>query len=419
MKNILFVFSITFFIFNFYSPSLAQNSERKKLELKEFGSSLNRSPQENFNQSKRKKVNKDADTIYVETNLVIVDFLVLDKKGNAVYGLKQDDFIVTEDNNPQQIQTFTLGDDAKFPRSIVLIIDYSGSLLPYIEKSVESAKLLVDKLRPNDLMAIVTDDVKVISQFTSHKIQLKKKVDSLKKSALSGFTGKSRQFSALYATLNEMFDEEDIRPIIIFQTDGDELPALRGGIGLLLGQRLYQKRISNIAPVPSNIKFSFNDLLEKVEKNRATIYSIIPGFKLIGLSQEEKKEKKRLEGEKFRSFFVSRGLIATPQSTVERIEQVREDIINEYFPNGLLNEQESMVVLSDLSGGWTNFLEKPEDADGVYSRILSEINTRYVISYTPTNETKDGKRRFVKVSVKDHPEYTILGRKSYIAPLPE
>jgi VWFA-related protein len=419
MKNTLFIFSIAFFLFNFYSSYFAQNTERKKPEIKDFGSSLIRSPQENFNQPKKKKVTRDADTIYVETNLVVVDFLVLDKKGNAIYGLKQEDFIVTEDNKPQEIQTFTLGDDAQIPRSIVLIIDYSGSLLPYIERSVEAAKLLVDKLRPNDLMAIVTDDVKIISQFTSDKIQLKKKLDSLKKSALSGYTGKSMQFSSLYAVLNEMFDEEDIRPIILFQTDGDQLNGLRGGIGPLLGQRLYQKRITNIPPVPSNIKFSLNDLLEKIEKNRATIYSIIPGPKLIGISEEEKKEKKRLEGEKFRKFFVNRGLMAMPPSTIDRREQIKEELIKEYFPNGLLDEQESMVFLSNLSGGWTDFLEKPEDADKIYSRILSEINTRYVISYLPTNEAKDGKRRFIKVSVKNHPEYTILGRKSYIAPLPE
>lgn len=48
------------------------------------------------------------------------------------------------------------------PRTIVLIIDYSGSQLPFIKNSVAAAKVLVDKLGPKDLMAIVTDDVELL-----------------------------------------------------------------------------------------------------------------------------------------------------------------------------------------------------------------------------------------------------------------
>lgn len=419
MKNTLFVFSIAFFLFNFYSSYFAQNTERKKPEIKDFGSSLNRSHQENFNQPKKKKVTKDADTIYVETNLVVVDFLVLDKKGNAIYGLKQEDFTVTEDNKPQVIQTFTLGDDAKIPRSIVLIIDYSGSLLPYIERSVEAAKLLVDKLHPNDLMAIVTDDVELVAQFTSDKNVLKEKLELLKQSALSRKKlGKSMQFSSLYAVLNEMFDEEDVRPIVLFQTDGDQFGGLKGGFNDILGSPPF-------TPLPIT-NFSFNDLLSSIEKSRSTIYTIVPGIKLLGLSPQEKAEKIRDELEMRKQIFsppVSQTppVRRTPEQMAEfkKYFEKRLKLMQKYYPNGLPDIQEIMFGMSKYSGGWIDFLENPEDADGVYSRILSEINTRYVIGYMPINEAKDGKRRVVKVTIKNHPDYTVWGRKSYIAPLPE
>jgi len=74
-----------------------------------------------------------------------------------------------------------------------------------------------------------------------------------------------------------------------------------------------------------------------------------------------------------------------------------------------------MLNLSQVSGGWLEFLEEPGQAEGIYNRILSELNTRYIIGYSPTNETKDGKRRTIKIEVKNHPEYTILGKTSYIA----
>jgi VWFA-related protein len=403
----------------------SQIVERKKPELKDFGSSLKRTPEENLAPPKVKKTEASTndEVIRIDTNMVMADFLVLDKKGQAIYGLTKEDFIVTEDNQPQEIQTFTLGDDSKIPRSIVLIIDYSGSQLPYIERSVEAAKLLVDKLRPNDLMALVTDDVELITQFTSDKNLLKESLNSLKENALvKRKLGKSKQFSSLYAVLNEMFDEEDVRPIILFQTDGDQLGALKGGYADILGNPLSPSFPGYIA------NFSFNDLLNIIENKRTTIYTIVPGVKLLGLSREERTAKMREEIERRRKIYAANpnprpSPPRPPQPTPQQMEEMkkivaqRAELMKKHFPNGLPDPQETMAGLSKFSGGWIDFLEKPEDADVVYSRIFSEINTRYLIGYYPTNEAKDGKRRIVKIEVKNQPDYIVWGRKTYIAPL--
>lgn len=412
----LFIFA-AFLVTIFSLQIFSQIVERKKPEVKDFGSSLGRNSEENLAQKKKKPATQNDDTIRIETNLVVVDFLVLDKKGNTIYGLKKEDFTVTEDNKSQEIHTFTLGDDKNIPRSIVLIIDYSGSQLPFIERSVEAAKLLVDKLRANDLMAIVTDDVELIAQFTSDKALLKEKLEQLKQNALARKVGKSQQFSALYATLNEMFDEDDVRPIVLFQTDGDQFYGLKGGFNEIVG-------LPPFAPAPIT-NFSFNNLLSTIEKSRATIYTIVPGFRLLGLSPRERSEKLRADRE-------MRMKMSPPPSTAPPVQrspeqmaefkkysEKRRDLMQKYYPNGLPDIQEIMFGMSKYSGGWIDFLEKPEDAEGVYSHILSEINTRYVIGYLPTNEVKDGKRRVIKVSVKNHNDYTVWGRKTYIAPLPD
>ena len=425
MKSVFFLFSTAFLLLNLNLQLAAQNGERKKPELKDFGSSLNRTPEENLiRKFKKNTAGNDEETIRIETNLVVVDFLVLDNKGRAIHGLTKDDFTITEDNQAQEIQSFTLGDDAKIPRSIVLIIDYSGSQLPYIERSVEAAKLLVDKLRSNDLMALVTDDVELIAQFTADKNLLKEKLDSLKESALvKRRLGKSKQFSSLYAVLNEMFDEEDVRPIILFQTDGDQLGALKGGYADLLAASFSRSNAGYIT------NFSLEDLLATLEKTRGTIYTIVPGVKLLGLSREERAAKMREENERRRQAYAANRPPVTnptpPRPTPEQMEVMRKtaaqraEIIKKHFPNGLPDPQETMAGLSKFSGGWIDFLEKPEDADVVYSRILSEINTRYIIGYYPSNEVKNGKRRVVKIEVKNHPEYIVWGRKTYIAPLPD
>ena len=71
----------------------------------------------------------DDEIIRVETNLVINDILVVDEKGTAVPNLKPEDFIVSQDGAEQKIELFACGENAKLPRSIVLIM--SGHFLSY------------------------------------------------------------------------------------------------------------------------------------------------------------------------------------------------------------------------------------------------------------------------------------------------
>ena len=124
-------------------------------KLREFGSSLSRSPDDPTSPAAESRANDD-DVVRVETNLVVCAVLVIDPSGKIVQGLNKEDFIVKEDDKLQEVASLSLGDNKDLPRSIVLIIDYSGSQLPYIKTSIESAKMLVDKLNPKDRMAVVT-----------------------------------------------------------------------------------------------------------------------------------------------------------------------------------------------------------------------------------------------------------------------
>jgi hypothetical protein len=80
--------------------------------------------------------------------------------------------------------------------------------------------------------------------------------------------------------------------------------------------------------------------------------------------------------------------------------------------------QAMLASVATVSGGWADFLEKPEQADAIYSRIFSDINQRYIVGYYPTNKERDGKRRKIEFKVKGHPEYQVYGRLSYFAPEP-
>jgi hypothetical protein len=78
--------------------------------------------------------------------------------------------------------------------------------------------------------------------------------------------------------------------------------------------------------------------------------------------------------------------------------------------------QQALNGVASRAGGWTEFLEKPEEADAIYNRILVDINHRYIIGYYPTNKAHDGTKRRIKFAVKDHPEYHVVGRNYYFSP---
>jgi hypothetical protein len=79
--------------------------------------------------------------------------------------------------------------------------------------------------------------------------------------------------------------------------------------------------------------------------------------------------------------------------------------------------EEALMTIASKSAGLTQFLETPEDAEGIYSRILIDMNNRYIVGYYPTNKIRDGSRRKIEFSVKGHPDYHVIGRKSYYAPV--
>ena len=426
--------------------SFAQSPAREKPTLKDFGSSLKRlkwdptkkaAVETKSNEDKANDSNQE-DVVRVETSLVVSDVLVLDGHGRSVQGLKRDDFLVIEDAKPQTVGMFSLGDDATVPRSIVLIIDYSVSQLPFINTSIAAAKLLVDKIAPIDRMAIVTDDVELLQDFTNDKQNLKDKLESLRKRISSWDTpnssprqhfGRSAQYSALLATLREMFDEEDQRPIIIFQTDGDEAALLRNPITVRqvppnLPEDLRkeaERALSNWQEDQRNKprEFSLNDVYGAVEKSRAIIYTVIPGFQLLGLSLEEQIAKMKAEQERTLQSWNAR-LPDHFRTDVLKREQDRwartPPEARRYEVGEEIKVQASLAVVATISGGWTAFLEEPSQADEIYSRIFSDINRRYVVGYYPTNKEHNGKRRKISIEVRGHPEYLVMGRKSYYAP---
>jgi VWFA-related protein len=390
----------------------AQSSEKSP----RFGASLKKKAEERAGQkSAGENSAQPEEVVKIDTSLVNLDVLVTDAKGSRyVTGLTRDDFALTEDGRPQTISNVFVGDDAeRLPRSIILIFDRSQSEFPYLESSIEAAKKLVEQLAPSDEMAVVTDDVELAAGFTKDKKRLKRTLDSLKKLTLNGYNTRSMQFSALLAALRELVDDSRRRPIIIFQTDGDEV-----------------SRLDHTSGRSAPAEYDMNTVYSEVEKSRAKIYTVIPNVQLIGIPEEEVGRRLDMAKERAKE---ARAKHKDMYYGMERVPQKREANSNAVPPafaevfklaaaraaekagENAIKGQTAAARVADLTGGWTSFLERPEQADEIYGRILADINHRYVVSYYPTNKEQDGKLRRVRIEVRGHPEYVVQGRTNYYA----
>jgi len=103
-------------------------------------------------------------------------------------------------------------------------------------------------------------------------------------------------------------------------------------------------------------------------------------------------------------------------SSAARVDRIKlPDVFLEQQANQWLRRHTALAAVARFTGAWTEFLEEPNQADQIYSRILTDIDRRYVIGYYPTNRVRDGKRRKVHIEVRNHPEYVVWRQKTYFA----
>src|SRR5437868_6420075 len=94
-----------------------------------------------------------AEVIKVNTELVVFDAQVIDKKTKRVIGdLTKDDFELSDNGARQQISYFSRDE---LPLSIMLLLDVSGSVRPILHQIRDGALNALQRLRPQDQVAVV------------------------------------------------------------------------------------------------------------------------------------------------------------------------------------------------------------------------------------------------------------------------
>jgi Ca-activated chloride channel homolog len=162
-------------------------------------------------------------TMKKNVDMVRLPITIVDKSGNFVAGLQEDNFRVLENNAPQKISAFTHAD---IPISVGLVIDNSGSMRSKRARVNAAAMTFVQTSNPQDQMFVVNFNdeyyLDMDEDFTNDPKVLKaalERIDSHGGTAL---------YDAILGSMNHLKKGTREKRVLLVVTDGvdhDSAPA--------------------------------------------------------------------------------------------------------------------------------------------------------------------------------------------------
>jgi len=155
------------------------------------------------------------DVIRVNTDLVVFDAQVIDKKTRKVFGgLRREDFEIYEENVKQPIVYFS---QDQLPLSVLLLLDISRSVTPIIEQVGAGANDALQRLKPEDEVAVMAfaDDPKLIQGFTKDRKVAAEKISEASRTFLGHGTFLNEALHAAEQQMNNASNPTNRRAIIV------------------------------------------------------------------------------------------------------------------------------------------------------------------------------------------------------------
>jgi VWFA-related protein len=161
----------------------------------------------------------------VESSLVNVDVAVLDNKGRFIPNIPRGNFRILEDNVPQQVTNFAMGEA---PMTVALVIEFSNLFQSYWSQgwyeSLSAAYGFVETLKPEDYVAVIAYDMRpeILSDFTTDRRKTQEAMSRMRIAAYS----ESNLYDALTDTADRMSGIEGRKAIVLIASGIDTFSKL-------------------------------------------------------------------------------------------------------------------------------------------------------------------------------------------------
>ena len=401
---------------------------------------------------------QEDEVVRVKSNLVNIDVIVKDKKGKYIADLKPEDFVVTENGQPQKIEFFdaplsrietrtTVAGSSVQPSAITtvprhyvsLVLDFQTTDIANLKRVREGAiKYVREQVTDADAVAVltVTHGLQMVQSFTQDKARLIAALENL------GATPDSKNFEQrdIAENISNLRDSLKGAP----ESPGNITTPAGGSAAarVMIAQRVLAQFIQlrtalslqQSRPVLAALAALAEGLRPIPGKKTVVLFS--QGFVTPAVLDWQVQSTIDIANRANVAIYIidSAGLRAsapesgsyvpsTPLGGIaggsqeQRIRAVGgETVFDTARQEGQTREYDILYRLSGDTGG--KFLKGNNDIGLGLARINEEIQARYTLAYRSTNQNFDGAFRKVKIEVR-RPDLQIMSRNGYYAIPPE
>lgn len=397
----LFLVAIAFGPLTWQSAGYAQdqNQTRRPRRVSETQKpSGTPGPASNSNSAGNSEEVEEGDIVRVDTQLVSVAAVVTDSTGRPLAGLRSENFVLYEDGKAQNISNF--GTTAT-PFEIALLLDTSGSTRADIDLIRQAANEFIEALRPGDRVSIVAfnappdeptkmANVEVLAPLTEDRKVLRAAMERL------GASNGTPYYDALGKIADQVFrdppsDEMRGRRAVVALTDG--VDSASDSDFAQAKARLGRGGVSCYFIQVNTEDFVEDRLMKDCQDDGR-----------LSLSQRQL--------ERYRQIFVPAAKSEDYTNFCQMGSFERMEISRQLY---ILARRE-MDELARMSGGRNFTAATLQDARAAFGRVATDIGTQYSLGYYPTNKSRDGKFRTIRVEVRGVKDKTqVRARDGYYA----
>jgi Ca-activated chloride channel family protein len=285
------------------------------------------------------KPNKDGlpqggPTFRSDVLTVTIDVAVLDNHGNPIPKIAQEKFRILEDNTPQKITGYSVGEA---PMTVCLVVEFSNRFQRLYSmnwfQTLNAAYGFVQMLKPEDYLAVIAYDMRpeILLNFSLDRGEAQEALSRLRIPAFS----EANLYDTLVFTGDRMQDIEGRKAIVLLSSGIDTFS-----------------------------KLTFDKTRRAVQDNGVPIYA-------VGLAQ----------------------------ATREMQGAMRPGMGGAMSDMNLAVSNEQMKTFATETGGRAFFPRFDGEMPGIFKMIQDSMRSNYTLTYQPSNQTKDGKFRRLKVEL--------------------
>ena len=368
-------------------------------------------------------------TFRSSVDLVTVNVVVRDKNGAVVKGLTRDDFVVSEDGRTQAISTFDFEEIATGPteavpveiptilgsvgrasaaapapapaaapaptidmrgrRVIAMFFDLSSMQPEDVQRAAASAREYIDKRSTgSDMIALVTlsTTLQVVQDFTSDRELLLQTIDRMSGVEGAGFEELATDVTDETATAFTADDAE----FALFNTDRrlQAIQALVEAMAPIEQKKSLVYFSGGMTQSGLDNRVALRTVTDRAVRSNVSIYTAdARGLQALGPAGDASQAS-------------TRGQAAfSGRAVASRFESMSAS-------------QDALTALAEDTGGRAFFDQN--DFKAVFDKVVADTSAYYLLGFSSTNPSKDGRFRRLRVSVK-RPDLKLEYRAGYYA----